>query len=616
MRSRRRGRFQRIGRNDLCTCGSGLKYKKCHGRERPPSVSDKVTKMIRDGIAASGPAIEVAETHDRTRIIQLRHKFFDDAPVDTMEAAARVTAYLNEIQEWLRAILSRHGPLFWLSLLRRIPVWHLSRDIPQSELLFGRNSRMLGYRLIRRYGDHTKADVQVGQDGTIGILPSPDDFVDAFGRLGGLFHELTNALVWRRRVSRGATIVFRSSGVVEAVHSGAMERCTQLYERRRQQLTEVAGPVGNPTNVRVAEPLELQKQGAEGRLLLFFQEATDPIDVEISGSTIRAHFLPRHCGLEFLAGLTPVEPILIKKTALTVYQLQLCCVALTNYVVTTFGSPGFAYTYLTRGCIIALTEYLRTRLADGLRDLIGSQSEGSPEMLSLSFLDLLLATSEDDRASVELSTYPDCSYRHRGKDFDLCLLDMTAIPHTLARMAFDLKIHGGSAGKAKGIEFEKWVLEFLRKEGSQRVSFLARKVKLRGYDPDIDVLVGTENILFAVECKAQKLSPGYLDGVFDEVTRRREKVERWLEGVREKAARLAGNPEFTNAFIPKQFTHVVPVVCSAFPEFCYDLGKESFLIVDEIPRVCTAEELLKVILHPQIGGLASHPSAEQLKWKE
>jgi hypothetical protein len=66
-------------------------------------------------------------------------------------------------------------------------------------------------------------------------------------------------------------------------------------------------------------------------------------------------------------------------------------------------------------------------------------------------------------------------------------------------------------------------------------------------------------------------------------------VEEWIKNSEERAVRLAQTPAGDNYCIPSEFTHIVPIVTSPFPEFFFDLSAR--FMVDKIPIVCTPNEL-------------------------
>jgi hypothetical protein len=58
-----------VGRNDLCTCGSGKKYKKCHGL-KPASTKGNTLMLILVGllVAAGATAVITSFTADRSHV--------------------------------------------------------------------------------------------------------------------------------------------------------------------------------------------------------------------------------------------------------------------------------------------------------------------------------------------------------------------------------------------------------------------------------------------------------------------------------------------------------------------------------------------------------------------
>ena len=59
----------KVSRNELCTCGSGKKYKKCHGLKKP-STKGNTLMLILVGllVAAGATAVITSFTADRSHV--------------------------------------------------------------------------------------------------------------------------------------------------------------------------------------------------------------------------------------------------------------------------------------------------------------------------------------------------------------------------------------------------------------------------------------------------------------------------------------------------------------------------------------------------------------------
>jgi hypothetical protein len=94
----------------------------------------------------------------------------------------------------------------------------------------------------------------------------------------------------------------------------------------------------------------------------------------------------------------------------------------------------------------------------------------------------------------------------------------------------------------------------------------------------------------------------FLKGDFRAVRNRCIDIERWLAESDARAALLARVSDPANYVIPVGVTHIVPLVCSAFPEYLLELTDAMCLsvtygsnITARVPRVCTYPGLVYVI---------------------
>jgi len=74
----------KTGRNDLCHCGSGRKYKKCHGAKDTPAARGRMMLVIVGGAVAAAILVGIASfTGQRasgpTRVWSTEHGHYHDA---------------------------------------------------------------------------------------------------------------------------------------------------------------------------------------------------------------------------------------------------------------------------------------------------------------------------------------------------------------------------------------------------------------------------------------------------------------------------------------------------------------------------------------------------------
>ena len=74
----------KTGRNDLCHCGSGRKYKKCHGTSETPAARGRVMLILVGGVVIAAILVVIQSfTAQRgtgaTRVWSVEHGHYHDA---------------------------------------------------------------------------------------------------------------------------------------------------------------------------------------------------------------------------------------------------------------------------------------------------------------------------------------------------------------------------------------------------------------------------------------------------------------------------------------------------------------------------------------------------------
>jgi hypothetical protein len=199
----------------------------------------------------------------------------------------------------------------------------------------------------------------------------------------------------------------------------------------------------------------------------------------------------------------------------------------------------------------------------------------------------LLALEKNETIDLETTHPPKSIYIFR--DDDMMVIDLVANATMLAGLLFQAQL-SDTERNLKSETFEDEIWNYL--SGVKRISqpFPVRKI-FRKNDRDIaqvDVSLGKESALFLVECKAYSQSRNLVLGETHAVRNRWRLVEEWIKESKQRAARLAQMPTGDNYSIPSEFTHIVPVVTSAFPEFFFDVSAR--FMMGKIPIVCTPNE--------------------------
>lgn len=74
--------MQKLGRNDLCHCGSGKKFKRCHALKTEADRQSRFLMMVVGGLLLAGVAVGVANyTGEATggRVWSAEHGHYHDA---------------------------------------------------------------------------------------------------------------------------------------------------------------------------------------------------------------------------------------------------------------------------------------------------------------------------------------------------------------------------------------------------------------------------------------------------------------------------------------------------------------------------------------------------------
>jgi SEC-C motif len=83
-RTKRKGNMVKTGRNDLCHCGSGRKYKKCHGVKEHPATRGRMLMLVVGGAVLAAILVAISSftgepTTTTARIWSPEHGHYHDA---------------------------------------------------------------------------------------------------------------------------------------------------------------------------------------------------------------------------------------------------------------------------------------------------------------------------------------------------------------------------------------------------------------------------------------------------------------------------------------------------------------------------------------------------------
>ncbi len=259
------------------------------------------------------------------------------------------------------------------------------------------------------------------------------------------------------------------------------------------------------------------------------------------------------------------------------------------------------------GLVWARTSRFKHDLAESLRRI----HEPSADICD-QFYEWLLYKNRDFNGTDVFTPYiARCAFEYNGFTFiDLAATDLP-LRGAIERMGMT-----GLPGAIKGKEFEEYVVKKLRGAGLADFPIEPSLPLRRGGEQkdyaEFDVYFRRGEFLFLVECKARCYNHNYLREEPAAVAERLEMVKGWLRKSYERARLVASEPKGDNYCIPEGVTHVVPVVCSTFPEFIHPLD-DGNMLRPNVPRICTVTELIQFALSFEATELRSKPFCIPIK---
>jgi Holliday junction resolvase len=540
----------------------------------------------------------------KSSLLTLRQAVYAESAVNP-DIYSILSNYLVMLETDMQKVLSRRSPVFWSLLYGRLPDFYSpTKKMTESDKINCEKAQAYLRAAFINYGSGVEKGLSIGLGVSIQIMPVAQDIVDLCGRVHLLVWEIEGVKMLRRRAGRGGRLVLSDTGWLSVTLPSNLDECIRLYHRRQREFPDAPSPAGMLMSheITFVDPLSVP---VEDESLLFFNQATSADLYLYQGEYFIRNFVPCKLSLNFLKRLGAVEHKLQSKIGMTSAGLCQSLVALKNYLVETYSNANYAYTYLGRGSLYAVTDYLRTALE---RRLAKSRTSEDPTQIIRAFMDFLFGDLGQNRNE---QSWDRCGSRLHAPDIDidLCFLDLAVLPRVLTQLVFDLTLRDktdGPAREKKGTEFENFLEEKLTHQ--ENITFMRKNIKLKTSNRQIDLLVGSGQVLLAIECKALAVKKEYLDGDPQALIRRENQVMAALRQSTESARTLVMNhPDL----ISQNFTHVLPVVCSAFVEFWPHTASECF-IAPGVPLVCSPSELTRLFSEQTIPSLFTHPKALEI----
>lgn len=612
----------KIGRNDPCPCGSGSKYKKCHGRER--SVECRTIPKVRE-IPSEDPVSfrDAAMRYERKRcdIFRERQAVFSRPEACTLEE-------VENHERWIRAQLAQliqcHSPLWWLCLQR-------TEKLASSRVVESQESYWLLVRshletLFWKYGDQFKNDVKFDDSGRIIARLRTEDECLYAGELAALAWESVNLPTVYRRLAKGATLEVGPDSHFIATLPPHLNAAGLKYDRRRNsergyRLSEKGLAV--PTTPYVgswAAVFSCKELGLSGSSwpLLFYQENIEPEGtVEYSTGGFDGFEDPRFMRAswdldQWKDRFECFSEALSAQTGMSLAEFKASILSLNDLLVSHLnGERGISCHEL--GLLSLPNAMLFDQLSSAISKHLPSTSQIQVEALIERFI-TFLQRDHAELDAYDLFSRPVPCVLNLERD-DRVLIDVTQIHKKVERIMLELQFDA-KMRTSKGATFEVIVGSEIRRR-CHSISFPipgSHHLFKDGADSpfaEADLYIAKCNLLFIVDCKAYCIDKRYLKGEPHVVRNRWRKIRGLLSESDERAKKIAANPVGSNYRIPAECKYIIPVVCSSMAEYIWE-DEPMTQLTDSIPRVCTVGELIEILNDENLADLSQRPYAIQI----
>jgi hypothetical protein len=522
---------------------------------------------------------------------------------DQEKQSAQIAIYANWLEAECRTIIKRHSPMFWISLDRRLPPWigHPTKEF------HAHDAHGLKTALFLKHGDRFIDDWYMATDGTIMFDFSDLDLVHLLV-LYIYLREITETQARYRRVSKGEHLRV-VNGEVTATLDPELHECMRLYDLRRSEYSNSLSPVGSGTmfEAREASPSPALRSDRTSTLIFSFNSEKDRVWTIPNLGRVHPNYLPYQLSLQCLFGLEPFEERIEVLTGLTLRQLRLCFVAVKNLICDLWDGPA-QYTRVMRGAIFGSSDFLREELAERLEELFGAKSEPKNALEVMGLFCGLLSGGESLRGyDVLLRRGSGCLLQYGSN----AMLDISLHHALLNDVLMDVQLDS-EMRRIKGSNFEATVAERLLADVPAATYPIRPGLKLKRMGEsntfaEVDVYLQKAGYLFLIECKAYSVTREYFRGDIKPAQNRWNLMEKWLRVSDKRASEISRHPHGANYAIPDGITHIVPLVCSAFPEFFWNMEQQNYLIDRQMPRVCTYTELVQLLTSDRLQDIEKRP---------
>lgn len=511
--------------------------------------------------------------------------------LENNQAIKFLDLYMQNLETEFCNILKNHGAFKLLLLHRRLPIDLLKRKLRHRGSLW--IIERIATLAILKYAGRRTSGVRKGKgprfSGEMAIDVSVRDLEDL---LATTFLSMDYYLcsTSKRTVWKGASLELQSGRYPKAIATSDLERSMAWYDDRLENERSLFQHVG----------LLYEDDFGPGKGELFMIVAADPQEDSLKPFEILwenqrillppPNFLPSRVSTRRFKEYLRLFDSAIRQTyALSSEQVGVLVDRLAIWMLQRFFEelPMRLYMHSQRGLSISVLSSFEKFCNEKL--VLGDLTYEPVD--SAAFLKLL-GLANNEMIDLETTWPPKSIYLFR--DDDMMIIDLVANPAMLDGVLFQAQL-SGIERNLKSETFEDEIWHFLSDVKGVSQPFPVRKIfRKDGRDmAQVDVSLGKEKALFLIECKAYSQNRNLVLGEAHAVRNRWRLVQEWAKESEQRAIRIAQTPVGDNYSIPSEFSHIVPVVTSSFPEFFFDLSAR--FMMDKTPVVCTPYELKRFL---------------------
>lgn len=615
-------RHPKIGRNDPCPCGSGLKYKRCHldfdlGRFR--AIGDWTSIRCQEVLAEHKNRFQ---TEYRLPVLALRREFAHQIGTEMQgrAAAEALEAYLDKIEMVMHLIAERRSRLFWIHLARRIPPVPLEGSSAWTTAVY---RDVLSLAIVK----HGRPPIERGDDMTFDTVShtlrpvdlSYEDCRDIYN-LEYLSLEFNDAASAYRRVGKGA--ILRSIGNAFTTDASLeTERLMSLVDRRVERYDHLFSPFGSAQDF---DPRTLTDTKSEPVIpFAALNVGQEPFPPQLAAA-LRVQLVAPTNYIPALIALRPARQLL----ELFEVQIEALLGIKPSQVLTFLAAVGLRELSLiatdqTRAAQFLQRAYWLARSSGGLESglveltayyravharIAGGEMQADVADAEVRRIFDAMTYTESEIRNIDLwDRVPDKVIVPYGEHV---IWDYSKVSGYIQGLMSTVGLLSDSVGNVKSARFEHEVVKMI--SATDGVSGWESRKELRAPDGSvrqIDASLICNGILYVIECKAFSANPRVRRGDWAALQNRwaslaahppdaRGRDGSYLHQARTLKEFIEANPEGTaypggTAYrVPGEVSRIEYCVCTPLSEYIPEVAPQ-FWFDSETPRICTPQELIE-----------------------